>query len=124
MNSPQEANFVAQVKRGATVPGSQVLERRTKGSAAIRRECLSRLSKLAGLAPESSLILRWRGLGEHANSRVVRDASYELVLHSGPKAVTGSFPDLWIVCYPDDPETKAQVDAIIDRMCRAAVEGT
>ena len=123
MNSPQEANFVAQIKSGGAVSGAQVLERRLKGSAAIRRECLSRLSRLAGLPPDSSLIVRWRGLGEHANSRVVRAACYELVLHSGPKAITGSFSDLWIVCYPDDPATKGEVDAVIERMCREALDG-
>ncbi len=121
MNSPQEASFVTQVKRGAAVPGAQVLERRTKGLAAIRRECLARLSRLAGLSPDSSLIVRWRGLGEHANSRVVCQASFELVLHSGPRAVTGAFRDLWIVCYPDDPETKPEVEAALSRMCKEAL---
>jgi hypothetical protein len=122
MDSPTEANFIALVKRGAPVSGTKVLECRTKGLAAIRRECLARLSRLAGLPVDSSLIARWRGLGERANSRTVSPASFELVLHSGPTAITGSFSDLWIICYPDDPESKREIEAVMDRMCQDAVK--
>lgn len=121
MNSPEEANFLGQLKRGAPVSGRKILERRIKGLAAIRRECLARLSRLAGIRPESSLIARWRGLGECANARTVNPASFELVLHSGPQAVTGSFSDLSVICYPDDPDLKREVEGVIDGMCQKAV---
>lgn len=123
MNSPSEASFLAELKGGAPVSGTKILERRTKGLAAIRRECLARLSRLAGVRPDSSLIVRWRGLGELANARSVNRASFELVLHTGPNAIAGSFTDISIICYPDDPDAKREVEAVIDGMCQKAVEG-
>lgn len=121
MNSPEEANFLAQLKRGAPVSGSKILERRIKGLAAIQRECLAHLSRLAGIRPESSLIARWRGLGERANARTVNPTSFELVLHRGQRAITGSFSDLSVICYPDDPDLKREVEVVIDGMCQKAV---
>lgn len=73
------------------------------------------------MRPDSSLIIRWRGLGDFANSRTVAKASFDLVLHGGPKGVSGRFPDLWIVCYPDDPEIVKLVEAEMDSMCEKAV---
>lgn len=101
--------------------GAQILERRTKGLAAIRREFLTRYARVAGIAADSSLVIRWRGLGDYANSRTVVDASFELVLHGG-KGIAATFPDRWIVCYPDDPEIRRQVEAELDRMCEEAVK--
>ena len=121
MNKTGQEDFVTQLKNGLAVSGSKILERRTSGLAAIRRECLARLSRLAGLPADSSLIVRWKGLGELANARTVNSASFELRLHSGASAVSGSFPDLWIVCYPDDPQLKQHVEDAIDRMCDQAV---
>lgn len=123
MNSPSEASFLAELKSGAPVSGTKILERRTKGLAAIRRECLARLSRFAGVRPESSLIVRWRGLGQLANARIVNRASFELVLHTGPNAITATFSDISVICYPDDPDSKREVEAVIDGMCEKAVQG-
>jgi hypothetical protein len=117
-----EPEVISHIKLGKEVPGPKILERRTKGLSAIRRECLSRLARHSGLQAESSLVVRWRGLGALANARTVVDAAFELVLHSGPNTITASFPDRWILCYPEDPEIRQQVEAEMDRMCKTAVQ--
>lgn len=117
-----ELEVVKQIRLGMAVPGPKILDRRTKGLSSIRREFLSRLARLTGLRVDSSLVIRWRGLGELANSRTVVAASFELVLHGGAKAISGRFLDLWIVCYPEDPEIKKLVEAEMDRMCEKAVK--
>jgi len=120
MNS--ELQVVKRIRLGKPVPGPKILERRTKGLSTIRQHFLVRMARVTGMRPDSSLIIRWRGLGELANSRTVANASFELVLHSGPKAVSGKFPDLWIVCYPDDPEIVKLVEAEMDSMCEKVAD--
>jgi hypothetical protein len=116
-----DRELVRIIKQGGQVAGAKILERRTRGFSAIRQQFLARLKALSGIGAESSLMIRWRRLGDLANSRTVLDGSFELVLHSGTEAVTGSFPDRWILCYPEDAEVKTQVDAVLDQMCRKAV---
>lgn len=107
---------------GLAVPGTLILERRTKGFSAIRREFLRRLKTYTAVRPDSSLALRWRGVAGHANARTVVDAIYELVLKGGPSGISGSFPDLWVICYPDDAQIKEYVEDELSRMCQAALD--
>lgn len=113
-----ELDFIKRVKLGLPLPGTEVLNRRTKGLSLIRQHFLSRLKGVTGVGAESSLIIRWRRLGEHANSRTIVDTSFELALNVGGQPVTGLFQDLWIVCYPDDSDTRPQVEAEMERMCQ------
>lgn len=83
---------------------------------------MRRLKTYTAVRPDSSLALRWRGLAEHANARSVVDASYELVLKGGPTGITGSFPDLWVLCYPDDAQIKQHVEEELARMCQVALD--
>lgn len=106
MNKAAEADSIGKVKRGEPVAGAWILERRTKGLAAIRRDCLAQLSRRAGLPADSSKIVRWRGLGDRSNARSVTLASFDLVLHSGA-----------------NPVGKRDVEAVIGRMCEEAVAG-
>jgi hypothetical protein len=117
-----DLDFAERIRLGMPVPGSEILNRRTRGLSAIRRDFLSRLAAVLGIRAESSMIVRWRRLGEHANSRTVVDASFELVLHGGAKAISALFSDRWILCYPDDPESKQAVEAEMDRMCEKALK--
>jgi len=117
-----ELELVQAIKLGMSVPGSKILERRTKGLSLIRQHFLARLVQAVGMRPASSLVVRWRGLGNFANSRTVVDESFELVLRAGKDPITGMFPDVWVVCYPDDAQVNEQVGAQMDRMCMLAAQ--
>jgi len=117
-----ELELVRRIKLGMPVKGPKILERRTKGLAAIRQHFLARLVHFTGTRPASSLVVRWRELGERANSRGVVDESFELVLRGGKDPISGTFPDLWIVCYPDDAQIRQHVEAEMDRMCAQALQ--
>ncbi len=117
-----ELEVVQRIKLGMPVASPKILERRTRGLSAIRQNFLARLVHFTGMRPASSLVVRWRRLGELANSRDVVDESFELVLRGGKDPITGMFPDLWIVCYPDDPQIKQHVEAEMDRMCEKAAQ--
>lgn len=114
-----ELETLKRMKLGLPVPGVKILERRTKGLSAIRQEFRAQLFQLAGYRMESSLIVRWRGLGDLANSRTVVDDAFELVMRSGLTTITGKFPDIWVLCYPEDLEIKGKVEAELQRMCEA-----
>lgn len=118
----REDEIVRQIKLGSPVDGAKILERRTRGLSLIRQHFLARFVKHAGVQAESSLGIRWRGLGEYANARTLVDATYELVLHDGARAISGKFPDVWVLCYPLDPEIKAQVETVLEQMCAQAAE--
>lgn len=117
-----EDELVRRIKLGMPVDGAKILERRTRALSLIRQQFLARFVKHAGLQAESSLMIRWRGLGAHANARTRVDATYELVLHGGARAITGKFPDLWVLCYPTDSEIKAEVETVLEQMCVQAVQ--
>lgn len=113
----EEMEYVRQIKAGLEVPGPKVLDRRTRGLALIRRQLIAMLVKYTSYRGDSSLAFRWRGLGALANSRTLTDAAFELVLHDAAKEIRGRFPDLWILCYPEDPEIKEKVEAELANMC-------
>lgn len=117
-----ELEVVRRIKLGMPVESPKILERRTRGLSAIRQHFLARVMHFTGMRPASSLVVRWRRLGELANSRAVVDESFELVLRGGKDPITGMFPDLWIVCYPDDAQIRQHVEAEMDRMCAQALQ--
>lgn len=117
-----ELDLIKRLKLGLPVPGTEILNRRTSGLSLIRQHFLSRLKGVTGVGAESSLIIRWRRLGEQANSRTIVDTAFELALNAGGQPITGLFRDLWIVCYPDDPETGSQVQAEMERMCEKVMK--
>lgn len=113
----EELEYVRQIKAGLEVPGPKILERRTRGLAQIRRQLIAMMLKYTAYRGESSLAFRWRGLGKVANSRTLTDAAFELVMHEGKKEIKGRFPDLWVLCYPEDPQIKEKVEAELASMC-------
>lgn len=112
-----ELEFVKRIKLGKPVAGAKIVERRSRGLLAIRQQFLSRLARVSPHQIESSLSVRWRRLGSFANSRTVVDESFELVMHGNALEISGLFPDIWVLCYPEDPEIKQKVEAKLDQMC-------
>jgi hypothetical protein len=68
-----------------------------------------------------SLMLRWHRQPEYINARTVLNDSFELTFYGVHRPVSGLFPDLWILCYPEDPEVKQKVEAEIAQMCQEIV---
>lgn len=112
-----EQEIVRLIREGLEVPGAKILERRTRGLALIRRQLIGMMFKYTAYRGESSLAFRWRGLGNLANARTLTDAAFDLVMHEGAKEIKGRFPDLWVLCYPDDMQIKEKVEAQLADMC-------
>jgi len=112
-----ELEFIKRLKSGLPVAGAKIVERRSKGLLAIRHQFLVRITQAAPGQAESSLAIRWRRLTNFANARTVVDQSFELVMHGGTMEVAGLFPDIWVLCYPEDVEIKKNVEAKLDQMC-------
>ena len=68
-----------------------------------------------------SLVLRWHRQSEYTNARTVLNDSFELIFYGASRPVSGLFLDMWILCYPDDPEVKEKVEQEIAQMCREIV---
>jgi hypothetical protein len=70
-----------------------------------------------------SLVLRWHREPEHINARTLLNDSFELTFYGSARPVSGLFPDLWVLCYPEDPEVSQKVEEEIAQMCREIVAG-
>jgi len=117
-----EQEWIDRIKLGQSVPGYKVIERRSKGLQAIRQRCLWHLLSVAHEEIAHSLVLRWHRQAEYMNTRTVLGESFELTFYGGARPVNGLFPDLWILCYPEDPEVKKKVEAEIAQMCKEIVK--
>jgi hypothetical protein len=62
-----------------------------------------------------TLSIYWDRGTEFMLRRELEDAQRRLVL-GRRKSVAGSFPDLWLLCYPDDTAIKQSVEQELDRM--------
>lgn len=116
-----EHEWVERIKLGQPVPGPKLIDRRSKGLQAIRQRCLWQLMSVAREEITHSLVLRWHREPESINARTVLNDSFELTFYGSARPVSGLFPDLWILCYPDDPEVKEKVEQEIAQMCREIV---
>ena len=116
-----EHEWVERIKLGQSVPGPKLIDRRSKGLQAIRQRCLWQLMSVAREDITHSLVLRWHREPESINERTVLNDSFELTFYGSARPVSGLFPDLWILCYPDDPEVKEKVEQEIAQMCREIV---
>lgn len=112
-----EIDYVRMIKAGLEVPGPKIIERRTRGLARIRRQLMAMLVKYTAYRGESSLAFRWRGLGKLANARSLTDGAFDLVMHEGKKEIQGRFPDLWVLCYPEDAQVQEKVETELANMC-------
>jgi hypothetical protein len=62
-----------------------------------------------------TLSIYWEQGTEFMLKRELEDTRRKLVL-GRRKHVSGTFPDLWLLCYPDDQEIKQSVEQELDRM--------
>ena len=101
------------LRAGEPLPAETIIARRASGVHAIRREFIIRL--LQSGVKVNTLDVYWDDTDETLLSDQVTDTPLRLVL-KGRRRVSGEFPDIWRLCYPDDEEFKAEVDKEIERM--------
>lgn len=111
MASRQEE--IRQLLAGGTLPAHRIVQLRTMGMHAIRYEFVVRLLR-ADLKIDT-LSIYWDRGTEFMLKRELEDARRRLVL-GRRKRVSCEFPDRWLLCYPDDADTKQRVEATIDEM--------
>jgi hypothetical protein len=113
---PEEIKLL---RGGGTLPAHRVVQLRSMGMHSIRFEFVVRLLR-SGLKVDT-LSIYWEHGTEFMLRREVEDTRRRLVL-GRRRRVTGDFPDLWLLCYPDDPEVRAFVEDVIDHMVQNAAE--
>jgi hypothetical protein len=107
------------VRGGEPIPAHRVVQLRSMGMHSIRFEFVVRLLR-SGLKVDT-LSIYWERGTEFMLKREVEDTRRHLVL-GRRKPISGQFPDLWLLCYPDDDEIRQSVEAEIDRMVTAVSE--
>jgi len=101
------------LRAGAPLPAHRIIPLRSKGMHAIRFEFVVRL--LRTNLTVDTLTIYWDGGHDFLLKQTVEDARRRLVL-GRKNAVYGEFPDLWLLCYPEDEEIKQLVDKELERM--------
>ena len=101
------------IRAGHPLPVETIIARRASGVHAIRREFIIRL--LQSGVKVNTLDVYWDDTDETLLSDQVTDTRRRLVL-KGRRRVSGEFPDVWRLCYPDDEEFKTEVEKEIERM--------
>jgi hypothetical protein len=101
------------LRAGKPLPEHRITDLRSTGMHAIRSEFISRLLR-SSVKPDTMTIY-WEHGKEFLLDREVKDVSRTLAF-GGRKRVTGAFPDVWLLCYPDDAEIKQLVELELDRM--------
>jgi hypothetical protein len=111
MASRQEE--IKALRAGESIPSHRIVQLRSMGMHAIRFEFVVRLLR-SGLKVDT-LSIYWERGTEFMLKREVEDVSRRLVL-GRRKRVYGEFPDLSLVCYPDDEEIRLTIEQELDRM--------
>lgn len=101
------------LKSEEMLPAHRVVQLRSMGMHSIRFEFVVRLLR-SGLKVDT-LSIYWEHGTEFMLKREVENARRRLVL-GRRKRVTGDFPDLWLLCYPDDEDVRQSVEQVIDAM--------
>ena len=101
------------LRAGTPLPAHRIIPLRSKGMHSIRFEFVVRLLR-TGLAVDT-LSIYWDRGHEFLLKQSVESVRRRLVL-GRINSVSGEFQDLWLLCYPDDEETKQLVEAEIERM--------
>lgn len=111
-----DADAIAALKRGESLPGAKIIELRSKGMHDVRFEVLHRLLRTG--VSLNTLSLYWDAGTEFHKSPVVENVDRKLIIrHDG--IVTGRFSDLWLLCYADDAEIRQLAQEEISRMIAA-----
>ena len=101
------------LKSGEVLPAHRIVQLRSMGMHSIRFEFVVRLLR-SGLKVDT-LSIYWEYGTEFMLKREVETARRRLVL-GRRKRISGEFPDLWLLCYPDDEEIRQSVEQVIERM--------
>lgn len=117
MGSRQEE--IKALREGQSLLSHRIVQLRSMGMHAIRFEFVVRLLR-SGLKVDT-LSIYWEHGTEFMLKRELENVRRRLVL-GRRKRVTGEFPDLWLLCYPEDEEFKRLVDEELDRMVQKVAE--
>jgi hypothetical protein len=104
---------ITMLKAGESLPSHRVVQLRSMGMHSIRFEFVVRLLR-SGLTVDT-LSIYWEHGSEFMLKHEVENTHRRLVLGRRNRAA-GDFPDLWLLCYPDDEEIKQSVEQEVDRM--------
>lgn len=104
---------ITALKAGETLPAHRVVQLRSMGMHSIRFEFVVRLLR-SGLKVDT-LSIYWEHGTEFMLKREVENLRRRLVLGRRTR-VAGDFPDLWLLCYPDDEEVRRSVEQVIETM--------
>jgi hypothetical protein len=107
------------LKSAGMLPAHRIVQLRSMGMHSIRFEFVVRLLR-SGMKVDT-LSIYWEQGTEFMLKREVEDTRRRLVL-GRRKRVSGDFPDIWLLCYPDDGETREAVEAELDRMVQTVSE--
>ena len=113
---PDEINTL---KAGGALAAHRVVQLRSMGMHSIRFEFVVRLLR-SGLKVDT-LSIYWDHGTVFMLKREVEPVARRLVL-GRRRRVAGDFRDIWLLCYPDDPETRAEVEGVLDRMVQTVAE--
>lgn len=111
MASRQEE--IKTLRVGESIPSHRIVQLRSMGMHSIRFEFVVRLLR-SGLKVDT-LSIYWEHGTEFMLKREVEGTRRRLVL-GRRKRIYGEFPDLSLLCYPDDEEIKQTVELELDRM--------
>lgn len=109
---------IAVLRSGECVPADRVIELRSTGMAAIRTELVHRLLRASSSA--DSFMIYWENGHQTMLTGQVEAVVRKLVCGSRNRVI-GEFPDLWLLCYPDDGDAKQSVEREVDRMVAAVI---
>ena len=115
---PEEIKLL---RAGEALPSHRIVQLRSMGMHAIRFEFVVRLLR-SGLKVDT-LSIYWEHGTEFMLKRELEDKRRRLVL-GRRKRVASEFPDLWLLCYPDDEEVKKSVEQELDVMVKKVAEQT
>ena len=101
------------LRAGDALPSHRIVQLRSMGMHSIRFEFVVRLLR-SGLKVDT-LSIYWEQGAEFMLKRDVENVPRRLVL-GRIKRVHGSFPDEWLLGYPEDEEIKQSVEQELDRM--------
>lgn len=107
------------LKEGGALPAHRIVQLRSMGMHSIRFEFVVRL--LRSGQKVDTLSIYWEHGTGFMLKREVEDARRRLVL-GRRKRVTGDFRDLWLLCYPDDEESRESVEGVLERMVQTVAE--
>ena len=107
---------IAAIKSGKFLSIKQVADLRSSGMDEIIDEFTSRLFRATGFP--DTLNIYWSGGSDFTHAGYV-EGTMRMLVCGQRTPVYGEFSDLWLLCYPDDGETKQSVEREIDRMIEA-----